>query len=118
MQETGSWQEVLRALCALEAVVQQGSTAACGEIAVHFQVRASVEPVLSDVRHPQPPDGRSAVGALCLPSQLCVPVQHICQSSHNLGGHPCSNVLSCWDTQLGKGQHPFGMLNGIGDMHM
>ena len=38
MQETGSWQEVLRALCAVEAVVQQGSTASCGEIAVHFQV--------------------------------------------------------------------------------
>lgn len=38
MQEGGSWQEVLRALCALEAVISQGSSAACGEIAVHFQV--------------------------------------------------------------------------------
>ena len=38
VQETGSWQEVLRALCALEAVISQGSSAACGEIAVHFQV--------------------------------------------------------------------------------
>ena len=38
LQEGGSWQEVLRALCALEAVISQGSSAACGEIAVHFQV--------------------------------------------------------------------------------
>lgn len=38
MKERGSWQEVLRALCAVEAVVSQGSSAACGEIAVHFQV--------------------------------------------------------------------------------
>ena len=40
VQEGGSWQEVLRALCALEAVISQGSSAACGEIAVHFQVSA------------------------------------------------------------------------------
>ena len=38
MQEGSSWQVVLRALHAVEAVVQQGSTAACGEVAVHFQV--------------------------------------------------------------------------------
>jgi len=38
VQESGSWQEILRALCALEAVISQGSSAACGEIAVHFQV--------------------------------------------------------------------------------
>ena len=36
-----SWQAVLRALCAVEAVIQQGSTAACGEIAVYFQVHDS-----------------------------------------------------------------------------
>ncbi|KAL3140272.1 hypothetical protein ABBQ38_004540 [Trebouxia sp. C0009 RCD-2024] len=40
--EGGSWQEVLRALCALEAVISQGSSAACGEIAVHFQANAGV----------------------------------------------------------------------------
>jgi len=40
MQEGGSWQGVLRALYAVEAIVQQGSTAACGEVAVHFQVEA------------------------------------------------------------------------------
>ncbi|KAA6426541.1 MAG: VHS domain-containing protein [Trebouxia sp. A1-2] len=40
--ERGSWQEVLRALCAVEAVVSQGSSAACGEIAVHFQANADV----------------------------------------------------------------------------
>lgn len=28
---------MLRALCAVEAVISQGSSAACGEIAVHFQ---------------------------------------------------------------------------------
>ena len=38
LQEDASWQTVLRALSAVEAVVQQGSTAACGEVAVHFQV--------------------------------------------------------------------------------
>ncbi|KAK9834958.1 hypothetical protein WJX84_004674 [Apatococcus fuscideae] len=35
--EHGGWQEILRALCALEAVVQQGSSSSCGECAVHFQ---------------------------------------------------------------------------------
>ena len=40
LQEEGSWQEVLRALCALEAAISQGSSAACGEIAVHFRVSA------------------------------------------------------------------------------
>ena len=38
LQEGSSWQVVLRALHAVEAIVQQGSTAACGEVAVHFQV--------------------------------------------------------------------------------
>ncbi len=38
-QEGASWQASLRALCALEAIVQQGSSAACGEAAVYFQVR-------------------------------------------------------------------------------
>ena len=38
LQEGSSWQVVLRALHAVDAIVQQGSTAACGEVAVHFQV--------------------------------------------------------------------------------
>ena len=42
LQGDPSWQAVLRALSALEAVIQQGSTAACGEIAVFFQ--ASIYP--------------------------------------------------------------------------
>ena len=37
-QDDPSWQTVLRALHAVEAVVQQGATAACGAVAVHFQV--------------------------------------------------------------------------------
>ena len=41
MQEGASWQVVLRALHAVEAIVQQGSTAACGEVAVQFQVGAA-----------------------------------------------------------------------------
>ena len=36
-QVQGPWQSSLRALCALEAVVQQGASTSCGEIAVHFQ---------------------------------------------------------------------------------
>ena len=39
VQEGGSWQAALRALYALEAVVEQGSSASCGEVAVFFQVR-------------------------------------------------------------------------------
>ncbi|DBA99312.1 hypothetical protein WJX82_003226 [Trebouxia sp. C0006] len=49
--ESGSWQEVLRALCAVEAVISQGSSAACGEIAVHFQANADV--VRSAMKSPQ-----------------------------------------------------------------
>ena len=37
VQGRGGWQEMLRALCALEAVVQQGVSASCGECAIHFQ---------------------------------------------------------------------------------
>jgi len=36
-QDGGSWQAGLRALYALESVVQQGSSASCGEVAVYFQ---------------------------------------------------------------------------------
>eukprot|EP00884_Botryococcus_braunii_P011304 jgi/Botrbrau1/20174/Bobra.0173s0072.1 len=39
--EGPSWQVALRALCALEAVIQQGSSTSCGEIAVYFQADAS-----------------------------------------------------------------------------
>lgn len=49
--EKASWQEVLRALCALEAVISQGSSAACGEIAVHFQANAEV--VRNAMKSPQ-----------------------------------------------------------------
>eukprot|EP00208_Stichococcus_sp_RCC1054_P006621 CAMPEP_0206138492 /NCGR_PEP_ID=MMETSP1473-20131121/3366_1 /ASSEMBLY_ACC=CAM_ASM_001109 /TAXON_ID=1461547 /ORGANISM="Stichococcus sp, Strain RCC1054" /LENGTH=918 /DNA_ID=CAMNT_0053531945 /DNA_START=84 /DNA_END=2840 /DNA_ORIENTATION=- len=35
--EGTSWQAALRALCAVEAIVQQGLSAACGEAAVFFQ---------------------------------------------------------------------------------
>lgn len=38
MQEGPSWQACLRALCAVEAIVQRGSSAAAGEAAVFFQV--------------------------------------------------------------------------------
>lgn len=37
MQEVGPWQSTLRALCAIEAVAESGSSAACGQVAVHFQ---------------------------------------------------------------------------------
>ncbi|KIZ05085.1 VHS domain-containing protein [Monoraphidium neglectum] len=37
MEGAGGWQVALRALCALEAVLQQGSSQAAGEVAVMFQ---------------------------------------------------------------------------------
>lgn len=37
MQNSSSWQVVLRALYALEAVLTRGSSQACGEVAVMFQ---------------------------------------------------------------------------------
>jgi len=37
MEAPGGWQAGLRALCALEAVLQRGSSQACGEVAVMFQ---------------------------------------------------------------------------------
>lgn len=47
-QESATWQVSLRALCALEEVLQRGSNQACGEIAVMFQsdpspIRAAVQ---------------------------------------------------------------------------
>lgn len=37
MEGPGGWQVALRALCALEVVLQRGSSQACGEVAVMFQ---------------------------------------------------------------------------------
>ena len=42
-QGDNSWQASLRALCAIEAVIKQGSTTACGEIAVYFQVQYLIQ---------------------------------------------------------------------------
>lgn len=40
LQEAAApWQSTLRALCAIEAVVEGGSSTACGQLAVHFQTR-------------------------------------------------------------------------------
>ena len=96
MQEAGSWQEVLRALCALEAVVQQGSTAACGEIAVHFQVgqrRAGLERLAPSLV----PDSSSGAH-LMLPSQtMCIgaaylPIKPPSGGVHSaLTGPPCKH---------------------------
>ena len=38
VQEDGPWQATLRAICAIEAVIQTGHTDVCGKIAVAFQV--------------------------------------------------------------------------------
>ena len=60
LQEGSSWQVVLRALHALEAIVQQGSTAACGEVAVHFQVgllQPSVQHACWPLSHSSPSVG-------------------------------------------------------------
>lgn len=40
--ESHNWQECFRALCAIEAVILQGSSVSCGEIGVHFQVRLRI----------------------------------------------------------------------------
>ena len=37
LQESPRWQVVLRSLAALEAILQRGSSQACGEVAVMFQ---------------------------------------------------------------------------------
>lgn len=37
----GPWQATFRALCALEAVITQGNSSSCGQIAVHFQADPS-----------------------------------------------------------------------------
>ena len=52
LQEDPSWQVALRALYAVEAVLAQGATAACGEVAVHFQARpAATTPLRSHQCH-------------------------------------------------------------------
>ncbi|GAB4815066.1 hypothetical protein N2152v2_002112 [Parachlorella kessleri] len=49
--ERGPWQATLRALCAVEAVIESGSSAPCGEIAVHFQ--ANPDPIRRASGSPQ-----------------------------------------------------------------
>ncbi|KAI3432257.1 hypothetical protein D9Q98_003818 [Chlorella vulgaris] len=39
LEAAAPWQSTLRALCAIEAVVEGGSSTACGQLAVHFQTR-------------------------------------------------------------------------------
>jgi hypothetical protein len=51
LQESQRWQVVLRALAALEAVLQRGSSQACGEVAVMFQSDPS--PVRNALNSPQ-----------------------------------------------------------------
>jgi hypothetical protein len=36
VQEAGPWQSTLRALCAIEAVLEGGASVACGQVAAHF----------------------------------------------------------------------------------
>ncbi len=38
LQEGTSWQAALRSLCAVEAILEEGSAAACGDAAMFFQV--------------------------------------------------------------------------------
>lgn len=71
-----SWQAALRALCAAEAVLQQGSSAACGEVAVFFQV--------------------------ILPLCLCFVTRSLCREHSRdrrpcgaLCG-PCTSISDCW----------------------
>ena len=49
---SASWHVPLRALCALEAVLQRGSTQACGEVAVMFQSEPT--PIQALATHSQP----------------------------------------------------------------
>ena len=63
LQEGSSWQVVLRALHAVEAIVQQGSTAACGEVAVHFQVGL----LRPSVQHARWPLSYSSPSVGCVP---------------------------------------------------
>lgn len=42
LQETGSWQETLRALCAIEAILEHNSSPSSGEVGVHFQANVSI----------------------------------------------------------------------------
>jgi hypothetical protein len=51
LQESQRWQVVQRALAALEAVLQRGSSQACGEVAVMFQSDPS--PVRNALNSPQ-----------------------------------------------------------------
>lgn len=57
VQESPRWQVVLRALAALEAILQRGSTQACGEVAVMFQSDPS--PVRNTLSSPQVGHGSS-----------------------------------------------------------
>ncbi len=50
MQGSDQWQVVLRTLYALEAVLNQGMTQACGEVAVMFQ--SDPTPVWAATSHP------------------------------------------------------------------
>lgn len=53
LQGSSNWQVVLRALCALEAVLQRGSSQACGEVGVMFQSEpAPVRLALSSAQAP------------------------------------------------------------------
>ena len=71
-----SWQAALRALCAVEAVVQQGSSAACGEVAVFFQVVLPLCrcPVTKCLRGEHSRDRRPCA-LLCGP---CTSMSHCC----------------------------------------
>ncbi|GFR49633.1 hypothetical protein Agub_g11706 [Astrephomene gubernaculifera] len=64
MDGSAPWQQLLRALFAVEAVLLQGATQACGEIAVMFQ--SDPTPVQAAASHPQAPVRERAARVLKL----------------------------------------------------
>jgi hypothetical protein len=63
-QSSGSWQTVLRALAALEAVLQRGSSQSCGEVAVMFQ--SDAQPVRAHLASPHAQVRSRAAAVLAL----------------------------------------------------
>ena len=77
-QDGGSWQAALRALYALEAVVQQGSSASCGEVAVYFQVSGTY-------------------GLFTVPNAVWAMLRHstLCTATYDIGFGSSSLVSVC-----------------------
>lgn len=107
MEPPSPWQSILRALCALEAVLQQGMTQSCGEIAIMFQ--SDPGPVRGALSSTQPSVREKAAKVLKLLVNEDVVVPEVQPS-------PTATSVRSTTSRLAPKSQPPPLLDLLGDL--